>query len=141
MDICIQGRAVNKYIDLSVPGSIAGVYCVDCYAYIGASVAVTLDYYHSGKQVDMEIKLKGRTGVNMALDLNLPSVSGAQTVTAIPPSSSTQPLLYERPGAIVHLKMNTQFMGMTMTVSGTGSSQIQANISKHFSQFISGPAD
>jgi hypothetical protein len=117
-------------MDLTTTG-VSGVACINCYAYIGASVGVTLDYYSSGSQVDFEIKLTGRTGVNMGLDLNQPSVSGAQKIVVMdsqPSSAEVSLLSYAQ---VRGLHMYTRFGGLTMTVSGAGSSGMRANLSKH----------
>jgi hypothetical protein len=132
-----QGGAIQS-VDLTATG-VSGVICSNCYAMLGATIGILLNYYSTGSIVNMEIIVKGSTAVHMDLNLVDPSVNTASSVTSIA-SGQARPSITEtapvyKPGGP---KFVTEFMGLTAAVSGTtaATSNFQATLGTDIHTYV-----
>jgi len=102
--------------------AIDGVSCNDCYIFMGANVFAIIDYFGTGSTIDFEAKLAGGIGVNVNMELDNPSVQGAQTFQLVAASGEATKFKLGNSG----LTGSFQNGGLTATVSGSGSSSFSA---------------
>jgi hypothetical protein len=95
---------------------VSGVTCSNCYAYIGASFMIELNYHNSGYKISAEAKLMGGLGFNVQLSLEQDASLYSTNIPLLGKSSQSTDIPLG-----VGLVLNTNFGGLNMELDGSGS--------------------
>ena len=103
----------------------SGLSCKSCYAYFGAALSVNIQY-SSTYGYGFSGRLGGGAGYNVDLSINNPTISSAKTFQLLPADPNGGSVFQIFPGLVIWVCGQ----GLKATVSGTGSAQGTASMSR-----------
>ena len=107
--------AVQSNIDLS-NGMGSGMTCSNCYAFMGNAFLAIINYKLKGMSLSFEVKLNGGAGLNLAVNMNNPSIRSAWSKWLLNPQTTFKTISLGS-----SLSLQYKLGGVYAEVTGSGS--------------------